>query len=163
MASNGKSKRSQVGGTTDKQEVRPVADDVRPVTDNVQVTDSVQATDEPKVEQPQVVEESKETKSDMFRRLYDEGKDIPTIARATGSNYSFVRSVVTRHAKDKGQPITSRIKGEKADLFRRLWDEGDMTIGQIAHATNSNYSYVHTVISKHRRDRTATVQTKVVA
>jgi len=156
MASNDKTKRSKVVGTTDGQEVRPVTD-VRPVSDNVQVAD------EPKVEQPQVVVESKETKSDLFRRLYDEGKDIPTIARATGSSYSFVRSVVMRHAKDKGQPITNRVKGEKADLFRRLWDEGDMTIGQIAKTTNSNYSYVHIVISKLRRDRAAAVQTKVTA
>jgi hypothetical protein len=175
MASADKTKRSVAENASkwpaikvvDMAGVTKYKQEVRPVSDNVQVADEpkVEPKVESKVEQPQVVEESKGTKSDLFRRLYDEGMDIPTIAHTTGSNYSFVRAVVTKYAKDKGQPITSRIKGEKADLFRKMWDAGGVTIGRIATITGSNYSYVHIVISKHRRDQAAAAaaQTKVVA
>jgi len=45
----------------------------------------------------------KETKSDKFRRMFDEGLSIAQISRATGDYYSFVHRVIRRHEEDKLQ------------------------------------------------------------
>ena len=40
---------------------------------------------------------SKVSKSEQFRKMYDEGKTIGEIAKITNSNYTFVHTVIKKH------------------------------------------------------------------
>lgn len=46
---------------------------------------------------------NKKTKSQMFREMYDEGKTVGEIAKETGSNYTFVFSVIKKYRQEKGK------------------------------------------------------------
>lgn len=92
------------------------------------------------------VEQKKITKSEGFRKLYEDGMSVGEIAKATDSHYSFVYGVIAGSfenvRKNKGP--------SKSDEIRKLADTG-LTPGQIAKELNSNYSFVHSVVKKHKQ------------
>lgn len=102
------------------------------------------------------VESEKMSKSEMFRKLYEENEmSISEISKKTGNVYSFVYSVIERHCDKNDIELRTKSqsnKNTKANKFRELYDEG-LTIGEIAKETNSNYSYVWSVIDKYRKNK----------
>lgn len=99
------------------------------------------------------VEENKISKSEMFRKLYEEEEmSISEISKKTNNVYSFVYSVIDKYCEKNDIELRtkSQDKNTKAQKFREMYDEG-MTIGEIAKETNSNYSYVWTVVDKYRK------------
>lgn len=95
----------------------------------------------------QMIIDSKLSKSDKFRSLYDHNLSISEISKLMNSHYSFVYGVIDRH--DSEMKNSSNSEESKADKFRSLADQG-LTVGEIAKQMNSNYSYVFTVVKKHR-------------
>jgi hypothetical protein len=95
------------------------------------------------------------SKSDLFRVMYAAGKTVAEIARETNSNYSFVYGVLAKEAQKNGEKLsTNSSKGERSAMIRKMWDENpDITVGQIAKQLNANYSFVHSVIKKHRESQ----------
>lgn len=94
---------------------------------------------------------SKTCKSDEMRKLWSEGLSISQISKQTNSHYSFVYETIKKFARKSNTSFSTNQpeKLKKSDEFRKLYDDG-CTIGQIAKQTNSNYSYVWTVIDKYR-------------
>ena len=94
--------------------------------------------------------ETKMTKSEKFRKMYDEGKTVGEIAKATNSHYSFVYGVLDRYT-DGNVRTAGRGEG-KSEKFREMYKAGK-TVGEIAKETNSNYSFVFSVIKKYRKEQ----------
>lgn len=92
-------------------------------------------------------------KSEVMRKMWDEGKSVSEISKELGCHYSYVYGVIERHVgKDNMRDrVKDRNEQTKSSEFRKLWDEGK-TIGEIAKMTNSNYSYVWSVIEKYRKE-----------
>lgn len=99
-------------------------------------------------------EQEFESKSALFRFLYDEHEmHVGAIAKLVGVRNQFVYSVIDGHTG--GNVRRSTETGEsKSQLFREMWDQG-LKVGQIAKETNSNYTFVHTVIKKYRAKQAA--------
>ena len=93
-----------------------------------------------------------ETKSAWFKRLFDGGMSVSEITKTTGAHYSFVYGVVSNYKPEEHAARTNKRDGSKSAEFRKMWDTG-MTVGEIAKETNSNYSFVHSVIKKHRNQQ----------
>lgn len=95
-----------------------------------------------------------ESKSALFRHLYDaEEMNVGQIAKLVGVRNQFVYSVIDAHTGGNVRKATET--GEsKSQHFREMWDQG-MKVGQIAKETNSNYTFVHTVIKKYRAKQAA--------
>lgn len=94
-------------------------------------------------------QESKVSKSDLMRQLYDEGLTVAQIAKRLKSNYSFVYSVIKRY-KEEGAPERTRTE-TKSDQMRRMFNQG-MTVAQIAKELNANYSFVYGVIKRYKEE-----------
>ena len=84
------------------------------------------------------------SKSDMFRKMYNDGLDIADIAHMTHSHYSFVHGVVKRSCKIREKNETS-----KADIIRQMYDDG-ITVSNISKELLTNYSYVHTIVKQYK-------------
>jgi transposase len=89
------------------------------------------------------------SKSDVMRKLADEGKTVAEIAKITQSNYSFVYSVVKRY-KDEGM-VTRDKSGTKSETMRVLFKEG-LTVAEIAKKLNANYAFVYGVIKRYKEE-----------
>lgn len=87
------------------------------------------------------------SKSQEFKRLYDEGYTIGDISKITTSHYSFVYGVISESREIVKKPGVS-----KSDEIRALADSG-LTTGQIAKQLNSNYSFVFSVVKKHQKSK----------
>lgn len=90
------------------------------------------------------------SKSAIIRDMYTQGYTVAQIAKEMNSNYSFVYGVVKAMCDKTGCEMVRSERGGKSDVIRTMWDEGK-TIGEISKELNSNYSYVWTVVNKHRR------------
>lgn len=105
------------------------------------------------VEKLQIEENDKivqlNTKSELFRRLYDNGLEIAEIARITESHYSFVYGVISN-----SREIRKVKKITKSDTIREMYDEGKK-VGEIAKELNSNYSFVFSVVKKYKNEKEA--------
>jgi transposase len=89
------------------------------------------------------------SKSDLMRKLYDDGMSVSEISKTLESHYSFVYGVIQRHTDGV---IRQTVKESKSDVIRKMYDDGS-TIGEIAKQLNSNYSYVFSVVKKHREKK----------
>lgn len=90
------------------------------------------------------------SKSEQFRSMYDGGMTVSQIAKETNSNHAFVYSVIRKHIGEDGELRSSKPSGSsKSEEFRKMYDNG-MSIGEIAKITNSNYSFVFSIIKKYR-------------
>jgi len=74
---------------------------------------------------------------------------IAEIAKEMNANYSFCYGIIQKYTAKSGQEMHKTIKGGKSTTIRQMYDEG-RTIGDIAKELNTNYSYVWTVVEKHR-------------
>lgn len=92
------------------------------------------------------------SKSEVMRKLYDDGQNVSQIAKLLKSHYSFVYGVIQRHCDDSGIEIRKSVKTSKSDEIRKLYDDG-LTVGEVAKQLNSNYSFVFSVIKKHREGK----------
>lgn len=92
------------------------------------------------------------SKSEVMRKLYDDGKSVSEIAKLLKSHYSFVYGVIQRHCDDSSIEMRKSVKTSKSDEIRKLYDEG-LTVGEVAKQLNSNYSFVFSVIKKHREQK----------
>lgn len=90
-----------------------------------------------------------DSKSQVFKELYDLGVDIADISRLTDSHYSFVYGVVSSKCK-----MRDTNKVSKSDKIRDLADAGK-TPGEIAKELNANYSFVFSVVKKHKSQKSA--------
>jgi len=93
-------------------------------------------------------EDLKVTKSDLMRKMHDEGMSVAQIARELKCNYGFVYSVIKRY-KETGAP--ERKKETKSEIMGRMYDEGK-TVTQIAKELNANYSFVYGVIKRYKEE-----------
>ena len=93
----------------------------------------------------------KTNKSESMRQMWLEGLSISEISKSTKSHYSFVYETIKKFARKSNKEFkTNQIQVDrKSDLFRKMYLDG-CTIGEIAKKTNSNYSYVWTVVDKSR-------------
>lgn len=104
--------------------------------------------EKPNVTVLQGEEDLKVTKSDLMRKMHDEGMSVAQIARELKCNYGFVYSVIKRY-KETGAP--ERKKETKSEIMRRMYDEGK-TVAQIAKELNANYSFVYGVIKRYKEE-----------
>jgi len=85
------------------------------------------------------------SKSALFARMAVEHKlTAGPIAFITGSHYSFVYGVVSTKTD-----IIVKKESNRSDEIRALSDQGK-TVGEISHLLNANYSWVHSVVKKHK-------------
>jgi predicted peroxiredoxin len=84
------------------------------------------------------------SKSELFRKLYDAGVEICEISKLCNSHYSFVYGVIS-----SSREVRELQKVSKSDEFRKLFSEGK-TPGEVAKLTNSNYSFVFGVYKKYK-------------
>ena len=108
-----------------------------------------------KVETKSVVEvilESEVSKSEKMRQLYDNDMTVSEISKLLNSHYSFVYGVIQRHCEDSGIEMKKVTTTSKSDIIRELYDSG-LTVGEISKQLNSNYSYVFSVVKKHREKK----------
>ncbi len=89
-----------------------------------------------------------DTKSALFRYLYDQKLNVSQISKLTNNHYSFVYSIIDEYSEGKIRS-EKRNSISKSNIFRQEYLSGK-TIGEIAKSTNSNYSYVFSVIKKYR-------------
>jgi hypothetical protein len=95
--------------------------------------------------------ETVQSKSELFRKLYDYGMEICEISRECGSHYSFVYGVISSSREVRNVQKTS-----KSDEIRKMVDAGK-TPGEIAKLLNSNYSFVFGVVKKYKSSQTTEV------
>jgi len=97
-----------------------------------------------------------ESKSEAIKYLYDEQKlSVSEIVKAMKEadievRYQFVYSVIDKHTN--GQIKYRENKQTKSQQFRDLFDQG-LTIAEIAKKTNSNYTFVFSVIKKYKESK----------
>ena len=89
------------------------------------------------------------SKSQQMRDKHDLGMTIAEIAKEMNCNYSFCYGIIQKHTSKLGLEMNKTVKGSKSTTIRTMYDEGS-TIGDIAKELNTNYSYVWTVVEKHR-------------
>lgn len=89
-----------------------------------------------------------DSKSQVFRVLYENGLDVASIARMMESHYSFVYGVISI------SPLEKRVnnKVSKAQLIREEFERGK-TPKEISIEMNTNYSYVYNVIRKYKEGK----------
>lgn len=90
-------------------------------------------------------------KSDIMRRMYDEGKLVNEISKELGVHYSFCYGVIDRYCKDTGREMRKVKRESKSDIIRSMVDRG-MTVGEISKELNSNYSFVFSVVKRYREE-----------
>lgn len=90
------------------------------------------------------------SKSEQMRQLHDKGMTVAEIAKKLNCNYSFCYGVIQKHTEKSGKVMNKTQKGGKSNIIREMWDKGK-TIGEISKELNTNYSYVWTVVEKHRK------------
>lgn len=83
-------------------------------------------------------------KSEIFRKMYDDGISVGDISKITESHYSFVYGVIS-----SSREIVKKDEVSKSDVIRKMVDEGK-TVGQISKELNSNYSFVFSVVKKYK-------------
>lgn len=91
-------------------------------------------------------------KSELMREMYKSGKSVTEISHELNANYSYVYGVIERLCNKDGVEMRKVTKESKSDEIRKLSDEG-LTVGQIAKQLNSNYSFVHSVVKKHKEQQ----------
>jgi len=89
------------------------------------------------------------SKSQQMRDLHDQGMTIAQIAKEMNCNYSFCYGIIQKHTEKCGSNMNKTVKGSKSTTIRTMYGNGS-TIGDIAKELNTNYSYVWTVVEKHR-------------
>ena len=89
------------------------------------------------------------SKSEQMRNKHDQGMTIAQIAKEMNCNYSFCYGIIQKHTTKKGTEMNKTVKGGKSTIIRKMYDDGS-TIGDIAKELNTNYSYVWSVVEKHR-------------
>lgn len=92
------------------------------------------------------------SKSEMFRKMYDEGLNVSEISKQTGAHYSYVYGVIQRMCNKRGEEVRKDKKYSKSDQIRQMVDEG-YKVGQIAKELNSNYSFVYSVVKKYKESK----------
>jgi hypothetical protein len=90
------------------------------------------------------------SKSEKIREMYNNGMNVNEIAKQLNSNYSFVYTVCKKLVEKKGEEIRHTVQNSKSEVIRKMYDEGK-TVGEISKELNTNYSYVWTVVEKHRK------------
>lgn len=90
------------------------------------------------------------SKSEQMRQMHDQGMTIAEIAKSLNANYSFCYGIIQKYTEKNGSEMNKTKKGSKSTTIRNLWDSGK-TIGEISKELNTNYSYVWTVVEKHRQ------------
>lgn len=90
-----------------------------------------------------------DSKSDLMRKLYENGKSVSDISKLLNSHYSFVYGVIDRYSDGN---IRKEVKESKSDVIRNMWDK-NMSVGEISKELNSNYSYVFSVVKKYRESK----------
>lgn len=91
-------------------------------------------------------------KSEVMREMYKSGKNVSQISRELGCHYSYVYGVIQRLCQKEGLELRHDKKESKSDVIRRMVDEG-MTVGQISKKLNTNYSFVHSVVTKYKKSK----------
>ena len=89
------------------------------------------------------------SKSQQMRDMHDQGMTIAEIAKEMNANYSFCYGIIQKYSEKSGKEMNKTVKGGKSTTIRQMYDQGK-TIGDIAKELNTNYSYVWTVVEKHR-------------
>jgi len=90
-------------------------------------------------------------KSEKFLQLYELGLTVSEISMMTDSVYSFVWGRLEKRYGEAMRTSTGdQSRGKRAAQFIADWDAG-ATVGEIARRYNANYSYVWTVVDKHRK------------
>lgn len=89
-----------------------------------------------------------DSKSQVFRVLYENGLGIADIARLMESHYSFVYGVISI------SPLEKRVNTQvsKAQMIRDEFERGK-TPKEISIEMNTNYSYVYNVIRKYKEGK----------
>ena len=87
------------------------------------------------------------SKSEVFKNLYELGMEINEISNLTNSHYSFVYGVIQNKCQ-----MRKSTKNTKSDEIRKLSDSGKNP-GEIAKILNSNYSFVFSVVKKYKQQK----------
>lgn len=91
-------------------------------------------------------------KSEVMRKMYDEGKNVSEISKELECHYSYVYGVIQRYCDKLGVEMRKDKKYSKSDKIREMVDEG-YKVGEIAKQLNSNYSFVYSVMKKYKEKK----------
>jgi len=91
-------------------------------------------------------------KSEVMRKMYDDGMSVSQISKKMNCHYSYVYGVIQRYCNKQGIEMRREKKETKSDVIRKMYDDG-MKVGQIAKQLNSNYSFVFSVVKKYRESK----------
>lgn len=83
------------------------------------------------------------SKSEMIRRLYDEGREVKEVADLVQVRRQFVDNVI----RNRDGEVRRSKKVNKSAEMRKMFEEG-MTVGEVAKELNENYNWVYAVRKK---------------
>ena len=89
-----------------------------------------------------------DSKSALFKHLYEQNVSISEIALLTDNRYQFVYNVIDQSGLPKNDSYQRNVVS-KSQMFRNMYDEGK-TVGEISKLLNANYNFVHSIIKKHK-------------
>ena len=95
------------------------------------------------VEEVRKMVEGGVSKSEMIRRLYDEGREVKEVSDLVGVRRQFVDNVI----RNRDGVVRGSKKVNKSEMMRKLFEEGKK-VGEVSKELNENYNWVYSVYKK---------------